>query len=141
MPLDFSSATSRFSAAETACVDALGIGTEGVALVIARSASGILASVAVDYVARKPIRRYELVGTLGTLVWDLGARSLEFADGVGVENLPLPADAFEVGATYARIMQDFVNAVTISQPGNLQSLKDGLASTDLPILAHALVRR
>lgn len=128
-------------AAETSVVEALEIDSEGVALAIARAASGALASVAIDYVARKPIRRYELVGTLGTLVWDLGAKSLTIADGAGVEDVPLPADAFDVAGTYTRSMQDFLNAITSGLPGDLQNLEDGLSSTDLPICAHSLNRR
>lgn len=127
-------------AAETNVVEALEIGSEGVALAIVRAASGALASVAVDYVARKPIRRYELVGTLGTLVWDLGANSLTVSDGAGVKDVPLPADAFDVPRTYERSMQDFINAIRLDMPGNLQDLEDGLSSTDLPIRAHGLKR-
>lgn len=128
-------------AAEMSDVEALEIDSEGVALAIARAASGALASVAIDYVARKPVRRYELVGTLGTMVWDLGAKSLTIADGTGIKDVPLPAEAFDLAGTYKRSMQDFLNAVNSGLPGDLQSLEDGLVSTELPIRAHALKRR
>ena len=131
----------ELQAVETSSVEALGISSEAVALAIGHASSGTLVSVTIDYVARKPIRRYELVGTLGTLVWDLMARSLTIADGSGTQDVPVPADAFDVGRTYERAMQDFVRAVNLGLPGNLQSLEDGLCSTDLPIRGHALKRR
>lgn len=128
-------------ATETGGVETLEIASEAVALAIGRTASGALVSVTVDYVARKPIRRYEVVGTRGTLVWDLAARSLTVADGFVVQDVRVPADGFDVGRTYERAMQDLVNAVDLNRPGDLQSLEDGLLSTDLPIRAHALSAR
>lgn len=128
-------------ATETCGVETLEIASEAVALAIGRSASGALVSVTVDYVARKPIRRYEVVGTQGTLVWDLAARSLTVTDGLVVQDVHVPADGFDVERTYVRAMQDLVNAVDFNRPGDLQSLEDGLLSTDLPIRAHALSAR
>lgn len=125
-------------ATETSGVETLGIASEAVALVIGRAASGALVSVTVDYVARKPVRRYEVVGTRGTLVWDLGAKSLTVADNSGFKDVTVSGDGFDVAATYERAMQDLVNAVNFKRSGYLQSLEDGLLSTDLPIRAHAL---
>ena len=67
--------------AQTARVPALEIDSEAVAVITGRAASGALVNISVDYVARKPIRRYELVGTKGTLVWDLAQKLLILTDG------------------------------------------------------------
>lgn len=120
-------------------VSALEIGSEGVAAMLGRSAAGALISVNIDYVARRPIRRYELVGTTATLVWDLQSRHLILSDQNGDVDIDTGPNGFDVSLTYVTAMQAFVS------PGEWglrpQGLEDGLRSTELAIAAHELSGR
>lgn len=116
----------------------LGIEAESAACILGRTAMGGLVNVNVDYVARRPIRRYELVGDCATLVWDVGARRLELHDPEGVEIVTEQAEDFDVGRTYSQAMRVFVDCVTGGDTGGLQDLEDGLRSTELAINASVL---
>lgn len=117
----------------TTHVEALEIGSEGVAVATAKTAAGALVSINLDYVARHPVRRYELVGTQATLVWDLPARLLVRMDASGQTVMTDSLPDFDVGATYQTAMKAFLAA-----PEALQNLEDGLRSTELAISAHAM---
>lgn len=117
----------------SAPVEALEIDSEGVAVATARTTEGALVSINLDYVARHPIRRYELVGTEGTLVWDLPARTLVRMDATGQTVMTDSQPDFDVAATYQTAMKAFLAA-----PDTLQDLEDGLRSTELAISAHAM---
>lgn len=122
----------------TARVGALEIDSEGVAIATARTAAGALVSVNLDYVARYPIRRYELVGTGGTLTWDLPARSLSRSGPDGHAAQSEDNQGFDVAATYQTAMQAFLAGTRTGLSCGLQDLEDGLRSTELSILAHAM---
>ncbi len=124
--------------ATTARVDALEIDSEGVAIATARTATGALVSVNLDYVARYPIRRYELVGTEGTLTWDLPVKSLVWSGPGGRADRSEDPRGFNVAATYKTAMQAFLVGVRTGLSSGLQDLEDGLRSTELSILAHAM---
>lgn len=122
--------------AAKANVAALEIESEGAAVATARATSGALISVNLDYVARQPVRCYELVGTEGALTWDLPAKVLTLTSVDGRRELSSnPAD-FDVGATYVTAMTNFLGGVLSGIPGPMQSLEDGLRSTELAIRAH-----
>jgi predicted dehydrogenase len=120
-------------------VSELEIVSEGVASMLGRTVSGALVSVNVDYVARRPIRRYELVGTTATLVWNLQSRQLILSDQNGDVDIDTGPNGFDVSLTYVTAMQAFVS------PGEwglrLQGLEDGLRSTELAVAAHELSGR
>lgn len=59
----------------------LGIQSEEAAALIFRHASGVLSSVTLDYVSRKPIHRIELVTDRGVLTLDVKKDVLTFEDG------------------------------------------------------------
>ncbi|MFN4210980.1 MAG: Gfo/Idh/MocA family protein [Devosia sp.] len=122
----------------TARVGALEIDSEGVAIATARTATGALVSVNLDYVARYPIRRYELVGTEGTLTWDLPAKSLFRRGPDGRADLSEDPRDFDVAATYQTAMQAFLAGARTGLASGLQDLEDGLRSTELSIIAHAM---
>ena len=88
-------------------------------------------AVGLDFVARPPIRRYEIFGDKGTLTWDLLARRLM----LGSEVLDADAASFDVAATYRAAMQEFVSAVYGGRP-TTQDLLDGLKSTELALRAR-----
>lgn len=88
-------------------------------------------AVGLDFVARPPIRRYEIFGDKGTLTWDLAARRLM----LGSELLDAEPRSFDVAATYGAAMQEFVSAVYAGRP-TTQDLLDGLKSTELALRAR-----
>lgn len=122
-------------------VDSLEISSESVACMMGRAQSGTIVTVNLDYVARSPIRRYELVGDLGTLIWDLPAGHLSLHTQAGRETITSAAEDFEVPGTYLTAMRGFVDAVAGSAQPHLQTLEDGLRSTELAIRASELGER
>lgn len=122
--------------AATSNVAALEIESEGVAVATARSKGGALVTINLDYVARQPLRRYEVIGTKGSLTWDLPARSLMLATPYGRSDLTNNAGDFDVGMTYIAAMKGFVMGSVSGGAGPLQNLEDGLRSTELAIRAH-----
>lgn len=118
----------------------LEIDTEDTALVLLGRAGGPLVSVSLDYVARRPVRRYEIVGTAGTLVWDGPGRTLWLDTASGRTVLADRPDDFDVGRTYVTAMEEFLTAVD-GQSDTSQPLTEGLASLDLALRAreHALL--
>jgi predicted dehydrogenase len=88
--------------------------------------------IGLDYVARPPIRRYEIFGDKGTLTWDLSARRLTR----GEEVLDADPASFDISATYRAAMQDLVSAIHANRP-TAQDLVDGLKSNDLALRAQA----
>lgn len=92
-------------------------------------------SVALDYVSRRPVRRYELVGEQGTLVWDLGAKSLELITRDGRERLDQGEQDFDVAATYSAAASQFLDAVERGTP-TTQDIHEGMRSAELALRAR-----
>jgi len=119
-------------AAQCAAVPSLAIGSEAVATALLRSADGALVQLGLDYVARRPLRRYQLVGEAGTLIWDLPQRELVLETPDERYRIDCGVAGFDVPATYRMAMAEFVAAVqhgtSTSQP-----LQDGLQSAGLAI--------
>lgn len=104
-------------------------------------ACGPVATVALDYLARRRVRWYEVVGDEGRAQWDLDGRlELWTADGGDVLTDP---SAFDVAQTYVTMMEAMLTAgeTGVTTSGGLaalglQSLADGLESTRLAIDAR-----
>jgi predicted dehydrogenase len=88
-------------------------------------AGGPLTTVRIDYVSRRPVRRYNFVGDRATATWDLRTATLQLADADEVRTLPLPADAFDVAATYPAAMREMLAAIDAGRPST-QPLEEGL---------------
>ncbi len=116
----------------SASVAALEIGSEAVAAALLHSEAGALVQLALDYVARRPLRRYQLVGEAGTLCWDLPSQSLVIESAAGVQLIDCGYGGFDVGLTYSSAMADFLNAVQ-GRGMTLQPLEEGLLSAALAI--------
>jgi predicted dehydrogenase len=116
----------------------LGIEAESAATIVGRADRGSLVSVNVDYVARRPNRRYELVGDEASLVWDWATRRLECHSPAGIEVVTERPEDFDVPATYITALSAFVEGVVARNGMSLQSLEDGLRSTELAIAANKL---
>ncbi len=114
----------------------LEIDAEDTACILLGRRGGPIVSVSLDYVSRRRVRRYEVVGEEGTLTWDLGAMELTLATHSGVEILDRDPASFDVGATYLAAMREFVGAVRAGRRAS-PDLADGLATVRLALRAKA----
>ena len=119
----------------------LEIASHAAACILGRTGSGCLITIALDYVARRPVRRYELIGDQATLIWDLPERRLLLCGPDGTTSLADDQAAFNVGQTYLDGLQDFVDSISTGRPTLLPHLADGLKSTTLSILTDEMVDR
>jgi predicted dehydrogenase len=118
-------------------VPALRIRSEGAATGLLRSTDGALVQLGLDYVARRPLRRYQLVGELGSLIWDLPRQELILETPSQKQQIGCGPEGFDVAATYPAAMAAFVASLT-SQAQPVQPLHDGLASAALAISLREL---
>lgn len=117
----------------------LEIESEDSAAIILGRPYGPAVSLGLDYVSRNPVRRYEIIGDEGSLIWDLPAKTVMlFRKGVQETITDDPAD-FDVSATYINAMQEFLNAIADSRTTS-QDLADGLQSAHLAVLINRQLR-
>ena len=113
----------------------LEIGTEDVACMILRNREGALATVSVDYVSRKPLRRYHVVAENGSITCDLIGKQLvlERAGEPRQVLTDVPAD-FDVPDTYPAAMAELLAAIAEGRE-TCQPLAEGIASLELLLRA------
>lgn len=113
----------------------LEIDAEDVAcILLGRRGSGPIVAIALDYVSRQRVRRYEIVGDEGSLVWDLAAAQLSLVTAKSAAVLSAAPTDFDVGATYLSAMREFLGAVKEGRPAS-PDLADGLATSELALRA------
>jgi predicted dehydrogenase len=117
----------------------LEIGSEDSATILLGRTGGPAVAVGLDYVARQPMRRYEIIGDEGTLVWDLVGRRLEHASPNGNELIDCGEAGFETAATYVTAMTKMLAAVRSRQPTS-QDIVDGLCSVRLALNVNHQLR-
>lgn len=105
----------------------LEINSDDCAGILMARTGGPITTVRVDYVSRKPIRRYTLVGDLGTAILDIVASTLSIVDNEGSQSLKLPVGSFNVSATYLSAMAELLAAIKFNRPSS-QPLEEGLRS-------------
>lgn len=91
-----------------------------------------LITVSLDYVSRRRVRRYEIVGDRGTLSWNIDGE-LSVATSAGCRSLPIGERDFDVGASYTQMMRALMTATETGAHERFQSLEDGLESTLLAL--------
>ncbi|WP_281966977.1 Gfo/Idh/MocA family protein [Roseovarius nanhaiticus] len=127
-PLDVAAAT-------TAQFPALEISSEAVAnILLKRGEPAMLVAVQMDYVARRSLRQYRIVGEEGTLTWSLGERCLRLEDHNTQRIIDCGDQGFDMARTYERAMEEFVEAIR-GGPQTSNPLQTGLSSTELALLA------
>lgn len=129
---EFDSVTSDLAHRST-----LDLQAEDTAGILMSRRSGPLAIVSLDYVSRRPIRRYSIVGEEGTLIWSLADKTLTLHSPTGVEHVPQPDSAFDVSSTYAAAMKEFLEAVHGGHETS-QPLSEGIRSVDLALRSKGL---
>lgn len=119
-------------------IPTLEIQSEGAAnILLKRKNPGMLVSVQMDYVARKPLRHYRVVGDGGTLTWSLGDRSLRLQKPNTDRIVDCGPAGFDISLTYEYAMQEFLDAVR-GGPQTSNPLQAGLSSNALALTAKEL---
>lgn len=114
----------RYSGLELECEDS--------AAILLNRDAGPVVSVSLDYVSRRPVRRYHFVGTEGSLTWDLANRKLEHVVADGTRDIDCGESGFDVAGTYRAAMQEFLVSITTGAATS-QDVMDGLATAELAI--------
>jgi predicted dehydrogenase len=115
----------------------LRIDAEDSACVILRGAGGApVVAIGLDYISRRPVRRYEVIGEEGTLVWDLQTQSLRLVRRDTVDAVDCGADAFDIARTYVTALMDFLRDVELGEPTS-QDVREGLRTAELALRARA----
>jgi predicted dehydrogenase len=103
----------------------LEIDSDDCAGILMARGGGPITSVRVDYVSRKPVRKYTVVGDRATATWDLRASKIILDDMNGSRSIQLAANAFDVSATYLCAMQELLDAIKFNRPST-QPLEEGV---------------
>ncbi len=98
---------------------------------------GPITTVALDYVSRRAVREYDVVGDRGSVHWSLGG-PLE-ATTPGERNIlsAEPGD-FDMSTSYVNMIKTTLRAIETGDDERTQPLRDGVASTRLAIMARDL---
>lgn len=92
-----------------------------------------LVTVALDYVARRRVRWYEVVGEHGRVEWNLDDGLRRYTDGREAELVEAPFAPNDISETYVDMLQAVMAASSPNDLGLAQSLTDGLASSRLAL--------
>ncbi len=105
------------------------------AIVLGKSDEPPAVSIQLDYISNKPVRRYEVVGEAGSLVFDLQEKSLLIINKKGIEKVHCGTDSFDVSKTYKFAMQEFFEAIKAGTATS-QNILDGLDSVELALRVY-----
>lgn len=96
-----------------------------------RAQNGHPVTISLDYVSRKPVRRYVFTGELGTLIWDMqtAALTLTLADEVKV--LTNSPNDFLMAATYVDELAEWLAAIEMNVPSRTCDLRSSLPAARL----------
>lgn len=129
----------RLKAAAGGHLSELPIRADDVHTALMTDAHGAPVTVSLDYVSRKPVRRYAFTGERGTLECDLMARELRLADAEGVRILAREPAEFDVAATYRAQMADWLLALADPSHRLVSPLADAFATTELMLAMQEAV--
>ena len=101
---------------------------------------GPLVTVTLDYVARRRVRTYDVVGDDGRLVWHVDG-GLDLITSSGRETLTDEPIDFNVAETYRRMLARTDSFAATGDGAAVQSLEDGLASSRLAIDVREWARK
>lgn len=110
----------------------LEIEAEECATALLVSEGGSIVTVSMDYISRKPVRCYEIVGEKGTLVWSFSDRELKLITANSTEILMSGGAAFDMNQTYISAMSELMDAVKYNKPTSF-GVEGGLDSMGLAL--------
>ncbi len=116
------SAAAHFSSLE--------IDSEDVAAAVLSRPGGPLVQIALDYVSRRPVREYRVVGEEATAVWDLSRQELRIENQLGERVVSNDATHFDIAQTYVLAMQEFLDSVRTGEITRYP-LPEAMKSTEL----------
>lgn len=94
-------------------------------------ARGCPVTLGLDYVSRRPVRRYVFVGDQGTLLWDLQQRQLRLSTAQCDLDLAVDPNDFAVADTYATELAEWLVAMETRRSPPTCPLRSSLAATSL----------
>lgn len=94
------------------------------------SGDGPTITISLDYVSRRPVRRYDIVGDDASLTWSLDG-TLDRIERDGIVSLPASHGDFALSETYSSMMRSTLDGASTGNGQHVQSLRDGLASSRL----------
>lgn len=112
----------------------LEIDADDCACLLLGRAGGPFVTVRLDYVSRRPVRRYTLVGDEATATWDLRAGTLTLDTPDGIEAFEASADSYDVALTYKSAMREMLAAITECRPTS-QPIEEGLLAVAVALAA------
>jgi predicted dehydrogenase len=118
----------------------LGIDSDDAATISLMMANGLPVDVSLDYISRKPVREYRVVGDRGTLRMDIVARQLVVETPGETRSLRTEAVDWELAGTYRLAMEDLLRAWRTGSP-TFYSLPQAMATTSWMIELEAAAWR
>lgn len=79
-----------------------------------RAKNGSPVTISLDYVSRKPVRRYVLTGERGTLIWDMQAATLTLLQAKEEKVLTSSPNDFLMAATYMTELAEWLTAIEMN---------------------------
>jgi predicted dehydrogenase len=104
-PFDFVLArTGKYSSLEIRSEDTAAILLDNVK-------TGVMVTISMDYVSRNMVRRYEIVGENGTLIWDLGGKQLRVESNDEIKIITESPEDFDIDGTYIEALDEIAKSV------------------------------
>jgi predicted dehydrogenase len=130
----------RFLAAATLPATTLGLETDGLAEILLRHDSGVLASVHLNFLQRDTCRCVQIIGTDGTIRWDCSAECVEVFGGDGrLARVIAQPDHWQLNQMYLDELSGFLDAVRQRRP-SVNPLSGGLAALEIALAAREQAR-
>lgn len=118
----------------------LGLSTDGLAEILLRHESGALSNVHLNFIQRDYRRTCQVIGTAGTVYWNIQDRVIRVCgeDGVTVKEWPGP-DNYDLNRMYLDEMEHFLSCVEGRRP-TVNPLADGAAVLKVALAAREMAR-
>lgn len=101
------------------------------AVALLRAASGHPVTVSLDYVSRKPVRRYVFVGEGGTLIWDMQSERLSLTTAKAEQVLTDSLADFLIASTYIDELAEWLAAIDTKAQAATCPLQTALSTARL----------
>lgn len=118
----------------------LDLKTEDTALILMSRPGGPSVTISMDYISRKPIRKYEVVGDRASLTWDLQNRYVKIIDGINSHTLCNNEHYFNVSNSYETEMQEMIDIVTHGKQSS-HEIHEGLITSKIAASVNDLIRK
>ncbi|MDZ7276181.1 MAG: Gfo/Idh/MocA family oxidoreductase [candidate division KSB1 bacterium] len=113
----------------------LAVEAEDLAEIILRFASGVIGSIHLDYLQRPPRHTLEIIGELGTIRWDYGSATADFAHAASGQNFVYrPANGFERNSMFLAEMREFLACLETAGTPSCH-LRDGIRALEIALAA------